>query len=41
LLAGITYVGPSGSYTLSEAQRQSAINLKTVLETYNKALGCP
>jgi hypothetical protein len=40
-LIGINYVGPAGSYPLSEAQRQSAITLKTALENYNAGLGCP
>jgi hypothetical protein len=39
-VAGINYAGPSGSYSLSAAQRSLAISLKTVLDTYNNGT-CP
>jgi hypothetical protein len=39
-VTGINYVGPSGTYTLSSAQRAEAIKLKTALDTYNNGT-CP
>jgi len=40
LLATLRYVGPSGSYRLTAAQRNAALVLKTGLERYNNGLGC-
>ncbi len=40
-LIGINYTGPAGSYGLTDAQRQTAINLKNTLDNYNSGLGCP
>jgi hypothetical protein len=37
----INYIGPSGKYSLSRDQRQTAISLKDTLDAYNKGLGCP
>jgi hypothetical protein len=34
-VTGITYVGPSGKYTLNAAQRALAVKLKTTLDNYN------
>ena len=38
---GINYVGPSGSYTLTSAQRALAVSLKTKLDNYNNNISCP
>jgi hypothetical protein len=38
---GINYVGPSGSYTLTAAQRNLAVSLKTALDRYNNNISCP
>jgi len=38
---GINYVGPSGNYTLTAAQRNLAISLKTKLDKYNNNISCP
>ena len=38
---GINYVGPTGNYTLSAAQRNLAISLKTKLDLYNNNISCP
>ena len=40
LLATLRYAGPSGSYRLTAAQRNTALLLKTGLERYNNGLGC-
>jgi hypothetical protein len=40
-VTGINYTGPSGKYTLSTAQRNLAVTLKSALDTYNNNLGCP
>jgi hypothetical protein len=37
---GINYVGPSGTYTLSAAQRSLAIALKSAMDKYNNGGGC-
>lgn len=37
---GITYTGPSGTYTLTAAQRALAIQLKDALDKYNNGGGC-
>jgi hypothetical protein len=34
-VTGINYIGPSGKYTLTAAQRQLAVSLKTTLDNYN------
>jgi len=39
-LVGIAYVGPSGTYTLSAAQRDQALALKDALDAYNNGSGC-
>jgi hypothetical protein len=39
-LVSIGYTGPSGTYTLTSAQRATAIQLKTQLDTYNNGT-CP
>ncbi len=39
-LVSINYVGPSGTYSLSAAQRALAIQLKDALDRYNNGLGC-
>jgi hypothetical protein len=33
--------GPKGSYTLTAAQRNEAISLKTLLDQYNNNISCP
>jgi len=38
---GINYTGPSGSYTLTAAQRNLVISLKTKLDNYNNNSSCP
>jgi len=38
---GITYLGPTGTYKLTTAQRNMAISLKTKLDTYNNNISCP
>jgi hypothetical protein len=38
---GINYVGPSGHYTLTAAQRQLAISLKNKFDSYNNNISCP
>ncbi len=38
---GINYIGPSGTYTLTSAQRALAISLKTALDLYNNNISCP
>jgi hypothetical protein len=40
LLIAVTYIGPSGKYTLTAAQRATAISLKTTLDSYNNGNGC-
>ncbi len=40
-LVSIAYQGPSGGYTLTKAQRRTAIGLKNTLDSYNNGLGCP
>jgi hypothetical protein len=40
-LISINYVGPTGNYTLTAAQRTLAISLKTKLDTYNNNISCP
>jgi hypothetical protein len=37
---GITYIGPSGKYTLTAAQRTFVVNLKTVFDKYNNGIAC-
>jgi uncharacterized repeat protein (TIGR01451 family) len=37
----INYIGPTGNYNLSTAQRNLAISLKNALDKYNNNLGCP
>jgi hypothetical protein len=39
-LVSIGYTGPTGTYTLTSAQRSTAISLKTALDTYNNGT-CP
>ena len=39
-VTGITYTGPSGTYTLTSAQRALAIQLKNKMDTYNNGGGC-
>jgi len=41
LLISINYVGPTGTYTLSAAQRSLAVSLKTALDKYNNNISCP
>ena len=38
---GINRIGPSGKYTLTAAQRNLVIALKTKLNTYNSNVSCP
>jgi len=38
---GINYTGPTGEYTLTAAQRNLVISLKTKLDTYNNNVSCP
>jgi len=38
---GITYIGPSGTYNLTAAQRNLAVSLKTKLDKYNNNISCP
>jgi hypothetical protein len=38
---GINYTGPSGKYSLTAAQRNLVISLKTKLDTYNNNISCP
>ncbi|MFL5805189.1 MAG: hypothetical protein ACJ8CR_26045 [Roseiflexaceae bacterium] len=38
---GINYTGPSGKYTLTAAQRNFVISLKTKLDQYNNNISCP
>jgi hypothetical protein len=38
---GINYVGPAGGYTLTAAQRNFVISLKTKFTTYNDNISCP
>jgi hypothetical protein len=38
---GINYTGPTGKYTLTAAQRNLVISLKTKLDNYNNNIGCP
>src|SRR5215207_6274988 len=40
-VTGISYTGPSGTYTLTTAQRNLAISLKTLLDKYNNNISCP
>jgi hypothetical protein len=40
-VTGINYVGPSGTYTLTSAQRALAVSLKTALDRYNNNISCP
>jgi hypothetical protein len=40
LLQSIGYVGPSGTYTLTDAQRAQAIQLKDALDKYNNTGNC-
>jgi hypothetical protein len=39
-LISIGYIGPSGTYTLTDAQRAQAIQLKTALDKYNNTGNC-
>ena len=39
-LISVGYTGPSGTYTLTSDQRDSAIQLKDTLDKYNNGLGC-
>jgi hypothetical protein len=38
---GINYAGPTGNYTLTAAQRNLVISLKTKLDNYNNNISCP
>jgi hypothetical protein len=38
---GINYTGPTGHYTLTAAQRNLVISLKTKLDNYNNNISCP
>lgn len=38
---GIFYVGPTGSYPLTDAQRELALDLKDDLDGYNSGFACP
>ena len=40
-LASLNYVGTSGTYVLTAAQRAQAIALKSTLDSYNNGNGCP
>jgi len=40
-VTGINYTGPSGTYSLTTAQRNLAISLKTLLDKYNNNISCP
>jgi hypothetical protein len=40
-LISINYDGPGKTYTLSAAQRNLAISLKTTLDKYNNNISCP
>jgi hypothetical protein len=40
-VVGITYEGPTVSYSLTAAQRGEAIGLKNALDTYNNGGDCP
>ena len=40
-VTGINYIGPSGTYTLTAAQRALAVSLKTALDQYNNNISCP
>jgi hypothetical protein len=37
----INYSGPGAKYTLTPAQRSTAISLKTALDQYNNNISCP
>jgi hypothetical protein len=37
---GVNYTGPAGTYSISNAQRDLAIALKSALDRYNNRLGC-
>jgi len=37
----INYIGPAGTYTLTTAQRNLAVSLKTALDKYNNNISCP
>ena len=39
-VSGVTYTGPTGSYSLTAAQRALAITLKNALDKYNNGGGC-
>ena len=39
-VAGISYTGPTSTYTLSTAQRNEALVLKNKLVNYNQGGGC-
>jgi len=39
-LKGIDYTGPTGKYTLTEAQRSSAVGLAKALDSYNNGNAC-
>jgi len=39
-LVSVGYSGPSGTYTLTDAQRGQAIGLMSALDAYNNGLGC-
>jgi hypothetical protein len=39
-LISINYVGPTGTYTLTDAQRAEAISIKNALDKYNNGGGC-
>ena len=38
---GINYIGPSGTYKLTAAQRNLVISLKNKFDKYNNNIGCP
>ena len=37
----INYTGPTGTYSLTTAQRNLAVSLKDALDRFNNNLGCP
>jgi hypothetical protein len=39
--AGVSYVGPSGTYNLSATQRAIAVSLSGALDAYNNGKSCP
>ena len=40
-LISVGYSGPTPYYTLTAAQRSTAIGLKTTLDQYNNNISCP